>query len=71
MTIKEIRASDKAYLTPCDVAPVLQCKPYTLNVTVKCGRALPFPYLMLGNRLKFPRMAFLAYVDAVGMKDEA
>ena len=69
MTIQEIRESGKQYLTPSDVAPVLHCKPYTLNVTVKCGGTLPFPYLMLGTRLKFPRAAFLAYVDEMGLED--
>ena len=69
MTIQEMRESKKPYLTPNDVAPVLRCKPYTLNVTVKCGGNLPFPWLMLGTRLKFPRAAFLAYVDAAGLED--
>lgn len=71
MTIQEIRESGKQYLTPNDVAPVLQCKPYTLNVTVKCGGTLPFPYLMLGTRLKIPARPFLAYVEAMGLEDRA
>lgn len=64
MTIDEIRASDKDMLTPSDVAPVLGCHPYSLNVTAKTNiKALGFPASLIGSRLKIPRIAFLRWFD--------
>ena len=67
MTLSEIRASEKPYLTPTDVAPVLKCHPYALNVTVNSGGTLPFPNFKIGNRLKIPRAGFLAWADKNGI----
>lgn len=62
MTLNEIRASGKAMLTPADVAPVLGCNPYAINVAAKQDPArLGFPVCMIGNRVKIPRLAFLQW----------
>ncbi len=66
MTIDEIRASDKDMLTPSDVAPVLNCHPYSLNVTAKTNiKALGFPASLIGTRLKIPRVGFLRWYDGL------
>lgn len=70
MTLAQIRASDKEWLTPADVSRVLQCNPYTLNVTVNQGKTLPFPYLMTGRRLKIPRRAFIAWAEEMKLKED-
>ena len=70
MTLAQIRASDKEWLTPADVSRVLQCNPYTLNVTVANGKTLPFPYLMTGRRLKIPRRAFIAWAEEMKLKED-
>lgn len=70
MTIAEMRTSDKEWLAPKDVAFVLRCKPYTLNVTVNHGKTLPFPYLMTGRRLKIPRRAFIAWAEEMKLKED-
>lgn len=70
MTLAQIRASDKEWLTPADVSRVLQCNPYTLNVTVNHGKQLPFPYLMTGRRLKIPRRAFIAWAEEMKLKED-
>ena len=63
MTIQEIRASGKEMLSPADVAPVLGCNPYAINVAAKEDPArLGFPVCMIGNRVKIPRRAFLRWV---------
>ena len=64
MTLKEIEASKKDYLIPTDVAPLLGCDPYTINIQVRKDKAagrnsFPFPTILLGNRVKIPRLAFL------------
>lgn len=63
MTICDMRKSDKAYLTPTDIAEVIRCKPYSLNRTIKRGGTLPFDYIMVGTRLKIPRVPFLEWAE--------
>ena len=62
MTITEIEASEKTMLTPGDVAEVLGCNPYAINVQAKQDPArLGFPVAVIGNRVKIPREAFLRW----------
>ena len=57
-----IAASGKEMLTPADVAPVLGCNPYSINVMAKADPArLGFPVCVIGNRVKIPRRAFLRW----------
>lgn len=66
MTIDEIRQSDKTMLAPTDIAPVLGCHPYSLNVTAKTNiKALGFPASLIGTRLKIPRVGFLRWYDGL------
>ena len=62
MTMQQIRASGKEMLSPADVAPVLGCNPYSINVMAKADPArLGFPVCVIGNRVKIPRRAFLRW----------
>ena len=61
MTLEDIRDSDKALLTPEDIAPVMGCHPYTICVKAKNG-TLEFPYFRSGNRTKIPRIPFLIWL---------
>ena len=67
MTLEEIKASEKQYLTPSDVCGVLHCKPYTLNKDVKSGKALPFPHFMIGRWLRIPRITFIKFCEEHGL----
>lgn len=60
--LARIAASGKEMLSPTDVAPVLGCHPYAINVaaTADPGR-LGFPVCKIGNRVKIPRRAFLRW----------
>ena len=61
--LTRIAASDVEMLTPADVAPVLGCHPYAINVAAKEDPArLGFPVCLIGNRVKIPRRAFLRWV---------
>ena len=63
MTIQQIRASGKEMLSPADIAPVLGCNPYSINVMAKADPArLGFPVCVIGNRVKIPRRAFLRWI---------
>lgn len=60
--LARIAASGKEMLSPADIAPVLGCHPYAINVAAKEDPArLGFPVCMIGNRVKIPRRAFLRW----------
>lgn len=63
MTLEELKRSDKPFLTPTDIAPILGCKPYSINVQAKQDiTKLGFPAAMIGTRVKIPRIAFLNWM---------
>lgn len=67
MTLEEIKASAKEMLSPADIAPILGCNPYSINVMVKTAPArLGFPVCMIGNRVKIPRRPFLRWAGCEG-----
>ena len=59
-TIEEVEACEKDLLVPEDLATLLQCDPYNINLTVKQDpRLLGFPVCMITNRVKIPRIGFI------------
>ena len=59
--------SGKEMLSPADVAPVLGCNPYAINVMAKEDPArLGFPVGVVGKRVKIPRRAFLRWAGYEG-----
>jgi hypothetical protein len=67
MTLQQIIDSTKEMLTPKDVAEVLGCDPYTINVQVRQDIAagvnsFGFPISKIGTRVRIPRRAFLRFV---------
>lgn len=63
MTLDEIRASNKAVLTPAEVAPVLGCDPQDIRVAAKQKPGLlGFNVVVIGSRVKIPRLAFIAHM---------
>lgn len=64
MTLEEIRRSDKAFLTPGDIAPVLGSDPQTIRVTARVApERVGYPFTFVGNRMKIPRAAFLKFME--------
>lgn len=64
MTIDEVRKSDKQFLTPAEIAPILGCDPQTIRDSA--GRnpmSLGFPVARVGTRTKIPRKSFLAFME--------
>lgn len=64
MTMQEIRNSTKDCLIPSDIAEVLGCDKYSINVQVKEDKkngvnSFPFPTILIGTRVKIPRLAFI------------
>lgn len=73
MTIDEIRASSADMLTAADIADILGSDPATIRLTVQQDpEALrPLGPIRTGNRVKFPRMRFVAwyYGEAIPGKE--
>ena len=69
-TMEELLASNKAYLTPCEVAGVLGTTDQQVRV---CARQRPellgFPTIIMGNRVKIPRIPFLEYLGVKGAEE--
>jgi len=63
MTLDEIISSDKHFLTPADIAPLIRCDPNYIRVAAKNNPAsLGFPVMRSGRNTKIPRMAFLKFL---------
>lgn len=68
MTLDDLRAMDKPFLTPEDVSGVLGSNPQTIRITARQRPDLiGFPFTFSGNRMKIPRKPFLRFV---GGKEE-
>lgn len=60
MTMAEIRAMDKPFLTPAEAAGVLGCDPHLIRVAARDNpKMLGFPVVRVGSRTKIPRIPFL------------
>lgn len=64
MTIEEIKQSDKAFLTPAEVATVMNCDPQIIRWQARNapGR-LGFPVTVIKSRTKIPRIPFIKYIE--------
>lgn len=71
MTIREMQAADKPYLTPAEVAGVMECDPQAIRLAARDNPAqLGFPVIRVGKRTKIPRIPFLRYMGYMGDKEE-
>lgn len=66
MTLEEMKSSDKLFLTPAEVAPVLGSDPHTVRCTARQRpELLGFPFTFSGNRMKIPRLPFLRWMGVM------
>ena len=64
MTLSEIVESRKTMLVPTDVADVLGCKAYSINVQAQEDpKKLGFPVCVMGSRVTIPREGFLYWLQ--------
>ena len=64
MTLDEIKACDKATLTPADIAEVLGCGAQDIRVAAKLHpERLGFNLALVGTRVKVPRLAFIRWME--------
>lgn len=63
MTLSEVERMDAATLTPAQVASVLHSDPQLIRVAARQRpELLGFDVIIVGNRVKIPREAFVAFM---------
>lgn len=65
-TLDELVNSDKAYFTAQDVCGVLGCDPHHIRVAAhQRPEVLGFNVIIMGSRVKIPKIPFLRYIGAI------
>ena len=60
MTLEDIEKMEKEILIPADIAPILGCNPYAINVATRDGKnPFPFPIIRMGSRVRIPKRPFI------------
>lgn len=63
MTLEEVKAIDREYLTPAQVASVLGCDPHGIRVWARqCPEQLGFPVSVIKHRVKIPKEGFINFM---------
>ncbi len=63
-TLEDIKAMEKEFLVPTEVAPLIGCSPYSINLIAKRNpESLGFPVIMIGSYCKIPRRAFIKFME--------
>lgn len=58
-----IMESTKEFLSPADIAPILDVDPHSIRLTAReSPHLLKFEFITSGNRTKIPRIPFLRYI---------
>ena len=66
MTLDEIIQSEKIYLTPSEIAPILHCDPQCIRRQAQIGAyMLGFPTIVQGSRVRIPRIPFLRFMGVI------
>lgn len=63
-SLEQIKALDRAIITPAEASRVLQCDPqYIRSQAQRDATKLPFPIMLVGRRVKIPRIPFIAFIE--------
>ena len=63
-TLEEIETCGKDMLCPADIAPFLECHPYTITLTARQQpELLGFPVCVMGRRVRIPRVGFIKWYE--------
>ncbi len=71
--LEELAKLESVVLTPKQAAPALGCNPYFINLMAKDEKKrslLGFPVVMVGSRVKIPRIPFLKFLGWQGQLTE-
>lgn len=64
MTIEDVEKIDREFLIPKEIAPILGCSAFNINLQAKYDRengvsSFPFPVILIGTRVRIPKRAFV------------
>ena len=60
MTLQELEQLPKEMLVPTDIAPILGCTPYSINIATRDGKnPFPFPVIVMNKRVRIPKRPFI------------
>lgn len=63
MTIAEMLESAEPFLSPADIAEVLQCDPQSIRAQAQTDPSkLGYPVIIINRRIRIPRIPFLRYL---------
>ena len=63
MTLQELEQLPKEILVPADIAPILGCTPYSINIATRDGKnPFPFPVIRMGSRVRIPKKPFIKFM---------
>lgn len=66
MNLQEMQDSTKIWLTPADVSDVLKCDPQCIRVQAQQDPTkLGYPVIIIGTRVRIPRVPFLKYIGVL------
>lgn len=66
MNIADLKLMDKEFITPNDVGKILGCNPHLIRIQAReTPWRLGFPVVLVGNRTKIPRRAFIRYMETL------
>lgn len=64
MTLEELKNCNKEFVNSTDIAKIIGCDPYALSLTARnFPENLGFPCVVIGKRVRFPRKAFIKFVE--------
>lgn len=65
MKLQDIISMNKDFLTPAEVASVLNCAPQLIrSQAVNNPSLLGFHFCKVGNRIKIPRLSFIEWMKS-------
>lgn len=65
-TLQEVKDSPKEILTANDIAPILHCDPYNINLAAKnYPEGLRFNTCVIGTRVIIPKAAFIRFMEGL------
>ena len=63
MTLDDLKAVDREYLLPREVAEIIGTDPHSVRVAARLEpERLGFPVIVVGTRIKIPRIPFLKHM---------
>jgi hypothetical protein len=64
MTLDDLKRIDREFLTPAQVAEILNCSAHGVRIWARQRpEQLGFPVCVIGHRTKIPRRAFVAWME--------